>query len=71
MMSERAVHKLKGRRRPPTCYLFDMELNGRYWHWWDERSIHNTGLITPWCVHLQGNPAQLLVVWQFWPPLPV
>ena len=49
MMSERAVHKLKGRRQPPTCYLFDMELNGRYWNWWSERSIHNTGLITLWC----------------------
>ena len=50
MLSERAVHKLRSRRSPPTCYLFDMELNGRCWHWWDERSIHNTGLITNWCV---------------------
>ena len=49
MLSERAVHKLRNRRQPPTCYLFDMELNGRYWHWWDQRTIHNTGLITNWC----------------------
>ena len=52
MMSERAVHKLRRRRAPPTCYLFDMELNGRYWHWWDQRTIHNTGLVTNWCAEL-------------------
>ena len=49
MMSDRAIHKLQSRQQPPTCYLFDMQLNGRYWHWWEERSIHNTGLITSWC----------------------
>ena len=49
MLSQRAVHKLRQRRQAPTCYLFDMELNGRYWHWWDERSVHNTGLTTNWC----------------------
>ena len=49
-LSERAMQKLKSRKKPPTSYYFDLNMVGAYWGWFDKRPYHHTGPISTWCV---------------------